>query len=327
MAVGITGQKILVTGGAGFIGSNLVRVLAPTNQVIVVDDLSEGHAENLDALPASCKQNVTFVRDDIRNYDLMEGLFEQNAFDYIFHLAASFAVQKSVEHPVQDLDINGMGTIHLLQLAQKHSPKLKRFVYASTSCIYGSKSEVMQEDDKPELDSPYAMTKYLGEQYTLFYHMHHKMPTTVVRYFNVYGPCEYPGSYRNVTPKFFQLARAGKPLTVTGTGEESRDFTFVDDAVQGTLAAAASPKGIGEMFNIGAGSKTTVNQLATAINSITKNKAKPAIVYQPRRAWDYILHRRCSNDKAKRLLGWQPTTPLQAGLEKTWAWFEKAVPA
>lgn len=306
---------VLVTGGAGFIGSNLVHALQEKDNVLVVDDLSEGHAENLAGL------KVEFIKEDIRNREFVEKLFTEHKFDKVFHLAASFANQKSVDYPMQDLEINGVATLHLLEECVKS--KVEKFVYASSSCIYGATSEPMEEGLKPLPETPYAITKLLGEYYTNFFHEHHKLNTSIVRYFNVYGPREYPGQYRNVIPKFLNLAFQKKPLTITGTGEESRDFTYVGDAVQATILAAEKEAAAGQTINIGTGKPTKIIDLAKEVNSVSNSPAQ--ISFIPQRDWDHIAHRVAKVDKMKTLLGFTPKTTLCEGVKKTADWFKEVI--
>ena len=312
----ISGKNILITGGAGFIGSNLAKRLSASNKIIVVDNLSEGHEENLAGL-----KNIEFVKEDIRNEEFIFKLFEQKKFDYVFHLAASFANQKSIEFPTQDLEINGFATLKLLEAAQKNG--LKRFVYASSSCVYGQVGEPMREEMKPAPETPYAITKLLGEYYTNFFFNYYKLPTAIVRYFNVYGPNEYPGKYRNVIPNFFAKALASQPLPVMGDGSDSRDFTFVDDAVEGTILAAEKQTAIGQTFNIGSGVETRIIELAKLVNKIAGNKK--GIQFVPKRGWDKVTRRVADVSKAKKLLDFQAKTSLEAGLRKTFNWL-KTIP-
>lgn len=318
------GKSVLVTGGAGFIGANLARTLAKNgNQVVVVDDLSGskddlsgGGPVNMDGV-----KNVTFIEEDILNHNAMEGLFERHKFDVVFHLAASFANQRSIDNPEQDLNINGLGTLRMLQCAQKH--KVDRFVYSSSSCIYGATNEAMQEDRKPLPETPYAITKLMGEYYCQFFHEFYKLKTSVVRYFNVYGPLEYPGKYRNVIPNFLYKAMQGQPLPIMGTGNETRDFTFVDDAIAGTILAGEHQDAIGNVFNIGKGEPTTISHLASMVNKVTGNKG--GVNHIPRRSWDMISQRLADTKQAEELLGFKAKTPLETGLKRTYEWFEKSV--
>jgi len=309
----ISGKRILITGGAGFIGSNLAKALAEKNTVFIVDDLSEGFKENLNGIP------MAFFQKDVCDTEFMEKLMGKHRFQIVFHLAASFANQKSVENPEKDLAVNGFGTLKLLELAKKFG--VEKFVYASSSCIYGARNEPMKEDFKPMPETPYAITKLLGEEYAKFFADFHHLNASSVRYFNVFGPNEYPGPYRNVIPRFFALAKQKKPLVITGTGEETRDFTFVEDAVEATILVAE--KGVaGEAYNIGVGRETKIIDLANAINKIAGNAGN--MQKGERRDWDHISSRLSDANKIKAL-GWAPKTGLEKGLEKTFEWFDKNV--
>lgn len=299
----------LVTGGAGFIGSNLAKHLE--GDVVVVDNLSEGHRENV-------PKNVEFIHHDLRDASFVQDLFNEHDFTHVYHLAAHFANQKSVEDPFMDLSVNGETTLRLLELSRKRD--VQKFVYSSSSCVYGAAKPPMREDLRPQPETPYGITKLLGEYYTQYFHDYYGLNTTSVRYFNVYGPGEYPGPYRNVIPKFFQAAMQKKPLTITGTGEETRDFTFVDDAVQATLLCAE--KTSGQVVNIGNGQPTPIKSLAEKINEITNNPSP--IQFTPRRDWDHIAHRLADVSKLKSL-GVEPQTSLDDGLKKTHAWLKTVV--
>ncbi len=299
---------ILVTGGAGFIGSNLAQRL---QDVVVVDNLSEGHHDNV---PLS----ATFVQQDLRDADALESLFKAHRFDTVYHLAAHFANQKSVENPQMDLEVNGQVTLRLLQLAQKFG--VRKFVYSSSSCIYGAVDSAMAESLIPRPETPYGITKLLGEYYVQYFHDYYGMDTTVVRYFNVYGPGEYPGTYRNVVPKFFHASMHGQPLVITGTGEETRDFTYVDDAVDATLWV--SEKTNGQVFNIGNGQSTSIKTLAEHINAVTHNPA--AVQFTSRRDWDHISHRKADVTRLNAS-GFKSRIPLHEGLQKTHVWLRKVM--
>ena len=304
---------ILVTGGAGAIGSNLVKKLHQEGaKIIVIDDLSSGCKENIAGIP-----NVQLVKENITNNDALLKIFSQ-PINYVFHLAASFANQKSIESPLDDLDINVDGTLKLLQ----HSVKLKnlkRFIYASSSCVYGNVDGIIREETFLAPETPYAISKLAAEYYTLFFHKYYDLPIVILRYFNSYGPGEYPGKYRNVIPNFFKLAINGFPLTITGTGEEIRTFTFVKDIVEGTIKAALKEEAIGECFDIGSDKETKMKDLAEKINSLVKNKA--GITFIEKRKWDSIFRRVSSCEKAKRIIDFQPGINLNDGLKQTREWF------
>jgi len=307
-------RRIVVTGGAGSIGANLVTALAACNKVVVVDDLSSGAAENLPL-------GTELLIGDILDPRILARAFRDTTH-VVFHLAALFANQNSVDHPERDLQVNGLGTLRMLEQARQAG--VERFVYASSSCVYGPKGGVCREDDADfHPETPYAFTKLLGERYTHFFHRTYGMPTVIVRYFNVYGPGERPGLYRNVVPNFFARALMNEPLVITGDGSETRDFTFVTDAVTGTLAAAACDTAIGRTYNIGGGAETQILSLAEEINRITGNTG--GIRFQPRRCCDGVVRRRAAIEKAAAEFGYRPKVTLRQGLDETCRWFHAQI--
>ncbi len=304
----------LVTGGAGAIGSNLVRrLLAEGHQVDIIDDLSSGYLDNI-------PEGANFINVDISDSKTLDDLFSSNRWDYIFHLAALFANQNSVEHPLRDLHVNGEATLTIAKHAVKMSKKgmLKRIFYASSSCVYGAFSGTAHEETKLDPETPYAMTKLLGEQYLRFYHHNEELPLTVFRYFNSYGPGEKPGMYRNVIPNFVNLALKNQPLTITGTGDETRDFTFIEDVIECMILAMNSEKAIGEVYNIASGKQTKIRDLAETIISLSASRSQ--IEYKPRRSWDGVLSRCGDISKAHSHLGYSPKIVLREGLIPTIEW-------
>lgn len=306
-------KKILITGGAGAIGANLVRALYSNNSILVLDNLTSGKKEWIEELP-----HVEIIVGNVCRDEDLKKCFSSR-IDYIFHLAAHFANQNSVDHPQADLQTNGMGTLKLLEYAVAAKPE--RFLYASSSCVYGSlAAEGPNEEQIGDLETPYAITKLLGEYYTTFFHDHYKLPTTIVRIFNCYGPYELSGEYRNVIPKFFDLAIKHQPLPIFGSGHESRTFTFVDDIIQGMLLGITHPNANGQIFNLGSNNISTIKELADEINSITSNPA--GIQYDQPRAWDRVMVRKANIEKSKTQLGFTPTVNLKEGLEKYYRWFK-----
>ena len=314
MSSQVTGKRILVTGGAGAIGSRLVRSLAPENNVLVIDDLSSGFEDNLKSCP-----EVEFVKGSVQLDADLEKAFAVSP-QLVFHLAANFANQNSVDHPRKDLLVNGMGTLKVLEFAK--AAAVERFVYASSSCVYGHyDADLSEACTSYNVETPYGFTKLLGERYTNFFHEFHGMSTVILRYFNSYGPGERPGRYRNVIPNFMALALQGKPLPITGTGDETRDFNFVDDTVRATLLAALAPDATGRTFNVASGRETRIGDLASAINRITGNRA--GCEMRKPRMWDTILRRRGAIDLAREKLGYQPQVEIEEGLTRTLAWFRE----
>ncbi len=311
----LVGKRVLVTGGAGAIGNNLVRQLVYLGaDVVTVDNFSSSQRENV----ADVEDVIDFMVGDIAADAALARAFARPV-DYVFHLAALFANQNSVEHPEDDLCTNGLGTLKLLK--KSVDTAVRRFVFASSSCVYGGRGEVLSEDMELAPDTPYAITKVLGEQYVRFFAHQHGLSTAIVRYFNSYGPGDKPGRYRSVIPNFFALAAEGKALPITGSGVETRDFTFVEDVVGGTLLAAVREGAEGEVFNLGTGSETRIGDLAEQINAIAGNGA--GVERVPRRNWDQVSKRCACICKARDLLGYQPAIGLGEGLQRYWNWYEQ----
>ena len=253
------GKKVLVTGGAGAIGNNLVRTLveAGTKMVIVLDNFSSSYEWNVPPLP-----NVMFVKGDVTDDVDVKRVFSE-APEMVFHLAAFFANQNSIDYPEKDLRVNGLGTLKVLEYSK--FCKVKRFIYASSGCsIYGSKAPLPLKEEfmSMNLSTPYQITKMLGELYCNFFYNQYGLPVVKTRFFNSYGPGEVPGQYRNVIPNFIYWAMKGKILPITGTGEETRDFTYVEDLVDGLLRAGHFESAIGQEFNLASGKETKIIELA-----------------------------------------------------------------
>ncbi len=313
-----TGKRILITGGAGCIGSNLIRVLleAEPERIVVIDDLSAGHEWNLPK-----NQRVVFIKGSILDEERMKRAFSYKPH-YVFHLAAHFANQNSVDHPETDMLVNALGTLRTLEYANLCN--VERFVFASSGCsVYGSQAPLPLKEDfvSLHLDTPYQINKLVGELYCNYFHDYYGLPVAIARYFNVYGPGEVPGKYRNVIPNFMWWAMHGQPLPITGTGEETRDFTFVDDIIDGTLRMGVVEEAVGEAINLASGTETKIIDLANWINEITGNKA--GIVYRQRRDWDKAIRRRASIEKARKILGYEPKTDMKTGLKKVYEWFKE----
>src|SRR4030042_2315787 len=283
------GKKALVTGGAGCIGSNLTKALikAGASKILVLDDLSSAEKWNVPVDPS-----VLFIRGSILDDEVMKRAFAPG-LDFVFHLAAHFANQNSVDNPETDLLVNGQGTLKVLEYA--HLTGVGRVVFASSGCsVYGSQAPLPLKENfiSLHLDTPYQIPKLLGELYCNFFHNYYHLPVAIARYFNVYGPGEIPGAYRNVIPNFIYMALHDKPLPVMGTGEETRDFTFVEDIVDGTLRLGVYPEARGGAFNLASETETKVIEVANIINEITGNKA--GIRFVAMRDWDKITRRRAS---------------------------------
>ncbi|WP_198470854.1 NAD-dependent epimerase/dehydratase family protein [Acetomicrobium sp. S15 = DSM 107314] len=309
------GKTVLVTGGAGAIGSNLSQALVELGaQVIILDDLSSGQLWNV---PST--SNVLFVKGSVLDEVMIKRVFFERP-QIVFHLAAFFANQNSVDHPERDLMVNGMGTLRMLEYSVLAG--VERFVYASSGCaIYGGEMPLPLKEDfvTMHLSSPYQITKMSGELYCNFFHHHYDFPAVKPRFFNSYGPGEVPGQYRNVIPNFIYWAMKGLPLPITGTGEETRDFTYVGDLVDGLLRAGYFEEAIGESFNLAAGREIRIIDLANMINELVGNKA--GIHFASRRKWDTKKRLLASIELANKLIGYEPKMTFEEGLGNTIQWF------
>lgn len=310
------GKNILITGGAGCIGSNLTKALveAEAAKVIILDDLSAAYEWNIPIV-----DRVSFVKGSILDDEMLKRVFKEQPM-YVFHLAAHFANQNSVDNPETDLLVNGMGILKVLQYA--HIARVKRFVYSSSGCgVYGldSKMPFEEHDISISLHTPYQVTKLLGELYTNYFHNLYGLPVVNARFFNVFGPGEVPGRYRNVIPNFMYWAMNNKALPITGDGTETRDWTYVDDIVAGLLAMGIKEEAIGQAFNLGSGIERRVIDLAKLVNKITGSKA--GISYTERRNWDVKTKLLASISKANTVLGYKPQTKFEDGVRKVHKWF------
>jgi nucleoside-diphosphate-sugar epimerase len=322
-------KHILVTGGTGAIGSRLVQKIAERDEhdlLVVLDNNSSGHEDNV-----SKDEKLIRVVGDIADDKTLDEAFS-HGITHVYHLAANFANQNSVDNTEKDLRTNGMGTVKMLEHAKKHG--VERFLYSSSSCIYMPTEKPFSETGPIQLSTPYAITKMLGEYYTTFYHKFHGVSSVIVRYFSSYGPGDYPGRFRSVIPNFIYRARNGESLTITGTGEETRPFTFVDDTVDGTIAAMEkAPKRelknfythpLAEddnlVYNIGNEKTITMNELARIINEATGNKAP--VEYVPKRDWDVQPHRALDASKARKELGFEAKVGVEEGVKRSIEWFE-----
>jgi UDP-glucose 4-epimerase len=312
------GKTVLVTGGAGAIGSNLVRTLCnlETKKIIIIDDLSSSYEWNIPKNP-----KIAFIEGSVLDDEKLKWAFKDKP-QIVYHLAAHFANQNSVDNPETDLMVNGMGTLKVLEHA--HLDGVERFIYASSGCgIYGADSKMPFEehDVSMKLYTPYQVTKMLGELYTNYYHNLYGLPIVNARFFNMYGPGEVPGKYRNVIPNFFYWSLNKQPLPITGTGDETRDFTYVGDLVEGLLATAYFEDAVGEAINLGTGKEIKIRDLAEWINELTQSDA--GIVFRDKRDWDKKPRLLASIEKAKRILGYEPQMNFREGLKHVNAWFNE----
>ena len=305
---GLKGKNILVTGGAGFIGSNLVDRLSPGHKVTVFDNLSTGSLSNLE----KSRDRITFIKGDILDKSLLKDIVAE--VEFVFHLAANVGNVKSIEDPCFDMEVNIKGTINLLEACL--GTNIKRLVYSSSGAIFGEAKYLPVDEDHPlNPESPYGVSKLAAEKYCFAFYKVHGLPITAVRYFNAYGPRQGSSGYANVIAIFFQRIREGKPFTVYGDGEQTRDYVFVDDIVQANILAASQPAAVGEIFNIATGQENRLNQLISIINQLSGQQNK--VVHTEDRAGE-VKHSRATIEKAQRILGYNPKTDLQQGLSLTW---------
>ena len=315
------GRNILVTGGAGAIGSNLVIALSElvgsSGIIIVLDNLSAIKGD--DPIDYPSLANVMFVNGDVR-YDVdLKRVFRERP-TIIFHLAAFFANQNSVDYPENsaEVDINGM--IKLLDFAQ--FTNVERFVYASSGCaIYGSYGKMPLKEDfiSMHLTTPYQINKMAGEMYSNFYFHHYGLKTVNCRFFNSFGPGEVPGQYRNVIPNFIYWSMKKNSLPLTGTGDETRDFTYVLDLVQGLIKAAFYDEAIGKAFNLASGKETQIKDMIAMVNHSTGN-SEPVTQYPPRK-WDTKKRLLASIELAAKLIDYRPIISFEDGLNENFKWF------
>ena len=318
-------SKVLVTGGAGFIGSNLVEsLLLNGNNVVCLDNFSTGKRVNLKDFIAN--PEFQLIEGDIRNYKDCENAVR--GVDYVFHQAALGSVPRSIKDPVTTTDVNIGGFVKMLFASKEAS--VKRFIYAASSSTYGDHPDLPKVEDKIGSPlSPYAITKYVNELYASNFAKTYGIEVIGLRYFNVFGRHQDPdGAYAAVIPLFVKtLMKHGSPL-INGDGTFSRDFTYIDNVVQANHLAAivTSQKAVNQIYNVAYGERTSLNQLFEYIQVIAGRfdkdilKIKPS--YGPERAGD-IPHSLASIEKAKKLLGYAPTHNVREGLEKSVEWYMK----
>jgi len=307
-------KKVVVTGGAGFVGSNLAKKLAPNNETIVVDDLSTGYLENIQ--DDVDRGQIEFIKGSITNLDLLEDVF--NGVDYVFHQAAIPSVLRSMKDPLRSNNVNINGTLNVLIAAQYNN--VEKVVYASSSSVYGDTPTLPKKEDmSPCPLSPYAVSKLTGEYYCQVFTGVYDLKTIVLRYFNVYGPRQDPsGDYAAVIPRFIMRILDDKPPVIFGDGEQTRDFSFIEDVVQANILAAESTAS--GVFNIAGGKRITINKLADLIMRIIGKKID--VEYKGPRPGD-IRHSLADISKARDSFNYKPIFSIEKGLEETVKWFQK----
>ncbi len=307
--------KVVVTGGCGFIGSNLVEELLKRDyEVVVIDDLSTGRIENVQEFMDS--RNFKFVRGSITDLNLLRDVFKD--VEYVFHQAAIPSVARSIDDPITTNDANVNGTLNVLIAARDRD--VRKVIYASSSSVYGDTPILpKREDMKPNPKSPYAVSKLAGEYYCKVFSEVYGLKTVCLRYFNVYGPRQDPYSeYAAVIPRFIMRVLNKKPPIIFGDGNQTRDFTFVKDVVKANILAME--RNVEGIFNIASGKRISINELANKIMEIAGIKLKP--IYDKPRPGD-IRHSLADISLAREKLGYRPEYDLEMGLEVTIRWFSR----
>ena len=327
MSTFIDNAKYLVTGGAGFIGSNIVEALVRQGKTVrVLDNCATGKLSNLKGV----LDKVEFIKGDIQNLCLVREAVKD--IDYVLHQAALPSVARSVDNPIATNEVNITGTLNILVAAR--DANVKRVVYAGSSSAYGNSQSLPKREYMPANPiSPYAISKYTGEQYCKVFYKLYGLETVVLRYFNVFGQRQNSNSqYAAAIPIFINAFLEGKPPTIFGDGEQSRDFTFIENVVQANLLACyeksvrlhprlhSPPRAedaAGEVFNIAWGKRTTINCLIKTIKGLLGSNIEP--IYEQERKGD-VRHSQADISKAQKILGYEPLVDLETGLERTIKW-------
>lgn len=306
-------KNVLITGGAGFIGSNLARHIVQkygtSCSITIMDNLSTGRCENIKGVPA------TFIRGDINDKILLSNAVKGK--DVVFHLAARNVIVGN-EKPYDDIETNIIGTYRVFETCSQQN--VERIVYASTSSIYGNASRLPAlETDRPQFLNNYSVSKFAGESYANCFWERQELPVTIVRYTNVFGYNQWPDNpYSGVIGKFIGCALRNEPLSVHGDGEQTRDFTFIDDACEATLLAATRPRAVGQVYNVGTGVETSVNKLAERIIALAGSRSK--IRHVEKRDIDNIRRRVLGIEKIRTELRFFPRFTVDDGLREAIRW-------
>jgi len=304
-------MKYLVTGGAGFIGSNIVKELLRQGQEVrALDNFATGKRENI--LPLLKNPKLTLIEGDLRSFHIARAAVK--GVDYILHQGALPSVPRSINDPITSNDVNVLGTLNILEAAREFG--VKRVVCASSSSIYGNSETLPKVETMPVNPmSPYALTKYAQERYCQIFHQLYGLETVSLRYFNVFGPNQDPTSqYSAVIPKFIRLIQQEREPIIYGDGLQSRDFTFVENNVWANIQACTAEKAAGEVINIACGERYTLLDLVRMINEIMGKNVEPR--FEPERPGD-VKHSLAGIEKAKQLLGYEVRVDFKTGLERT----------
>ncbi|HYH62507.1 MAG TPA: SDR family oxidoreductase [Solirubrobacterales bacterium] len=311
---GRSGSKVLVTGGAGFIGSNLVeRLVSDGHSVRVLDNFATGHRGNLDAVI----DDVELVEGDVQSYERAHRAVK--GCDVVFHQAAMPSVPRSVQDPLTSNSVNVIGTLNVLLAARDE--EVRRFVFASSSSLYGANKELPKRESMSTLPiAPYPVSKQAAESYCRAFSEVYDMETVCLRYFNVFGPKQDPASfYSAVIPKFATAIASERPLTIHGDGEQSRDFTFIDNVVEANVLSASAPAQVsGQAFNIACGERISLNTLVEELERIAGKKA--IVEHVEPRPGD-VPHSLADVSLARELLSYEPTIGFREGLERTYEFY------
>ena len=302
-------MKVLVTGGAGFIGSNIVRLLLDRqHEVTVLDNLLSGYRENLRPFP-----QVRFLEGDTRDPQILDTAIA--GAEVVFHLAASVGNTRSIEHPIDNSDINVMGTLRVLEAARKAG--VRKLVFSSSAGIFGElKTLPIKEDHPVEPDSPYGASKLGAEKLCLAYNKLYDLDVVCLRYFNVYGVNQRYDAYGNAIPIFVHRMLSGQPVIIFGDGEQTRDFVNVKDVALANYRAATTP-GVSGAFNVASASSVTINALIQIMSTVSG--LNPTIEYGPPRPGD-VRHSLADVSAARQAFGFEPSVGLEAGLDEYMAW-------
>ena len=312
-------KTILVTGGAGFIGSNLINeLLKHSCRVICFDDLSTGSPANLSDF--SDHRNFIFIKGNVNNFGEIKKVFEENKIDYVFHYAARVGVIRTIEKPLEVLeDIEGIKNI--LKLSLEH--QAGKVVFSSSSEVYGEPVQFPEREDghlNPKL--PYAVVKLVGENFLKSYYHTYGLKTCSLRFFNAYGPKQDSSSYGFVTGVFIRQALKGEPLTVFGDGSQTRDFVFIEDVIDAYMKAIERPSS-GLVLNVGSGSDVSVKEVASLIHRLIKSKNKLLFGKKRKEQFETDICWKADTAAIKKALNWKAETSLISGLKKTIEWFSQ----